>query len=373
MAFAKHLDLSVASRWSDYSNFGNTTNNKFGLRWQLVDDFTLRGTWAEGFRAPSIGELFGTFSRFDAQLSDPCSGNVTANCSALGVPAGFTQNNPQISIITGGDQHLKPETSTSLTLGGIYSPGWAENTGWSQKVDFELTFYKLHVDDAIQAPDAQTQLDRCVATLDPLFCTGITRAGNGSIDGFNNTLRNLGRIDTKGYDLGVNWVGPEWSWGHIGANWQITYTQDYKAVATDTGAAEPRAVGIEVTDSGIPKYRSTLSLSWGLADWSASWTMRYISDLTERCNPDLTAVGAVCSRPLPDLSGGTNHLGATTYHDVRVSWKLPVRYDMSISGGINNIFDKDPPVCVSCSLNGYDASTYDLPGRFTYVEASVKF
>ena len=58
---------------------------------------------------------------------------------------------------------------------------------------------------------------------------------------------------------------------------------------------------------------------------------------------------------------------------MRVSWKLPVRYDMSISGGINNIFDKDPPVCVSCSLNGYDASTYDLPGRFTYIEASVKF
>jgi iron complex outermembrane receptor protein len=46
---------------------------------------------------------------------------------------------------------------------------------------------------------------------------------------------------------------------------------------------------------------------------------------------------------------------------------------MSISGGINNIFDKDAPVCISCSLNGYDASTYDLPGRFTYIEASVKF
>jgi iron complex outermembrane receptor protein len=30
-------------------------------------------------------------------------------------------------------------------------------------------------------------------------------------------------------------------------------------------------------------------------------------------------------------------------------------------------------VCVSCSLNGYDASTYDLPGRFWYVEASLKF
>ena len=76
-------------------------------------------------------------------------------------------------------------------------------------MDFELTYYRHKINEAIQAPDAQTQLDRCVATLDPLFCTGITRAGNGSINGFNNTLRNLGRIDTKGYDLGVNWTGNE--------------------------------------------------------------------------------------------------------------------------------------------------------------------
>ncbi|MFI4970681.1 MAG: TonB-dependent receptor plug domain-containing protein, partial [Lysobacterales bacterium] len=222
VAFAKHLDLSVASRYSDYSNFGSTTNNKFGLRWQLFDDLTLRGTWAEGFRAPSIGELFSTFSRFDATLVDPCAGNVTANCATLGVPPGFTQNNPQISIITGGNQHLDPETSKSSTMGAIYSPGWADNTAWSQRLDFELTYYRIKVENAIQAPAAQTQLNRCVETLDPLFCAGITRAGNGSINGFNNTLRNLGRIDTHGYDLGINWLSPETGFGHFGTNWQIT-------------------------------------------------------------------------------------------------------------------------------------------------------
>ena len=374
VAFAKHLDLSAATRYSDYSNFGSTTNNKFGLRWQVVDDFTLRGTWAEGFRAPSIGELFGTFSRFDAQLVDPCSGNVTANCAALGVPAGFTQNNPQISIITGGNADLQPETSTTTTLGGIYSPSWADNTPWSQKVDFELTYYKISVDNAIQAPAAQTQLNRCVETLDPLYCTGISRAGNGSINGFNNTLRNLGRIDTKGWDFGTAWLGPDWSFGHVGLNWQVTYTSKYRAVATDTGASEPNTVGIEVADSAIPRIRSTLSATWGLADWSASWTLRYVSRLTEDCGG---ASGFPICNEQDDTTGGringTHRLGATTYHDARVSWKLPVRYDMSISGGVNNIFDKDPPVCLSCSLNGYDASTYDLPGRFTYIEASVHF
>lgn len=372
--FAKHLDLSAATRYSDYSNFGGTTNNKFGLRWQVIDDLTLRGTWAEGFRAPSIGELFGTFSRFDATLTDPCSGNVTSNCSALGVPGGFTQNNPQISIITGGNQGLKPETSKSLTLGTIYSPSWTENTVWSQRTDFEVTYYHHMIDDAIQAPNAQTQLNRCVETLDPLFCTGITRADNGSINGFNNTLRNLGRIDTSGFDFVVNWLGPQMGWGTLGANWQVTYTKKYKAIATDTGAQEPQTVGIEVADSGIPRIRSTLAVNWSLADWSASWTMRYISRLKEDCGGG--AGFDVCQDPNNTFGGranGTNYLGATTYHDVRVSWKLPVKYDMSISGGVNNVFDKDAPTCLSCSLNGYDASTYDLPGRFSYVEATVKF
>ena len=374
MAFAKHLDLSVATRYSDYSNFGNTTNNKLGLRWQLVDDLTLRGTWAEGFRAPSIGELFSTFSRFDAQLNDPCSANVTANCRALGVPAGFTQNNPQISIITGGSPNLKPETSTSSTLGAVYSPSWADNTSWSQKLDFELTYYRIKVENAIQAPAAQTQLNRCVETLDPLYCTGITRAGNGSINGFNNTLRNLGRIDTDGYDFGVNWLSPETGIGHFGANWQLTFTDKYKAVATDTGATEPNSVGVEVADSGIPRVRSTLTASWGIADWSASWTLRYISRLTEDCGG--AAGFPICNEPGNTDGGrvdGTHHLGSSTYHDARVTWKVPVQADLSVSGGINNIFAKDAPICLSCSLNGYDASNYDLPGRFIYVEASVRF
>ena len=58
---------------------------------------------------------------------------------------------------------------------------------------------------------------------------------------------------------------------------------------------------------------------------------------------------------------------------MRASWNVPVGKPLTFSAGINNIFDHDPPVCLSCSLNGYDASNYDLPGRFFYVEASLKF
>jgi len=371
VAGAKHLDLSIASRYSDYSNFGDTTNNKLGLRWQPVDDLTLRGTYAEGFRAPSIGELFGTFSRFDATLEDPCSKATDpatlANCKTLGTPTNFEQANTQISVITGGNPLLQPETSESLTLGAVYSPTWAENVAWSQKLDFELTYFNIRVDDAIQARDAQTQLNRCVATLGADFCTGITRSSSGDISRFNNTLQNLGRIRTRGYDFGVNWVLPETDFGNWSAGVQTTYTSKYEAIANDTGLAEPRAVGIEVNDSAIPKWRTSFNLNWLYGDWKAGYTARYISGLTEKCGDAVSF--PVCSNP----ATSTNHLSSTTYHDARVSWKLPVEFDMTLSGGVNNFTDKDPPICLSCSLNGYDASTYDIPGRFWYVQANMKF
>jgi iron complex outermembrane receptor protein len=377
-AFAKHLDLSVATRYSDYSTFGGTTNSKLGFRWQVVDDFTFRGTWAQGFRAPSIGELFGTFARFDDTLTDPCNGATgqrAINCHTLGVPnpATFEQSNSQISVLTGGNSALQPEKSKNLTLGAIYSPSWAEGTSWSQKVDFDLTYYRIKVSNAIQAKDAQTLLDRCVDTLDPAFCSLQARNGAGYIAFLNDTLGNLGRVDTNGFDFTVNWIGADYSWGRPGINWQSTYTGKYRAVDTNTGLAEPQGVGIEVTDSGIPRVRSNLRLNWGMGDWSATYAFRYISALTEDC----ASAGSfpVCRNPTPSAQfpDGSNHLGGTTFQDARVSWKVPVATPFTLSVGINNIWAHDPPICLSCSLNGYDASNYDLPGRFWYVEANLKF
>jgi iron complex outermembrane receptor protein len=378
MAFAKHFDLSVATRYSDYSTFGNTTNSKLGFRWQVVDDLTFRGTYAQGFRAPSIGELYGTFARFDATLQDPCNnatGQRLTNCAALGVPnpSTFFQANSQISVITGGNQALQPEKSKNTTLGTVYSPSWAENTAWSQKLDFELTYYKIRVNNAIQSKDAQTLLDRCADTLDPAFCGLQSRNASGNVNFLNDTLENLGRVDTSGFDFGITWLGPDMGWGRLGASWQNTYVDKYSAIDTATGLAEPQRVGVEVTDSGIARLRSTLRLTWALGDWSASWAFRYLSKLEEDC---AAAAGfPICRNPTPTVNfpDGSNNLGATTYDDVRVSWKVPTTLPFTVSGGINNVFAKDPPVCLSCSLNGYDASNYDLPGRFMYIEANIKF
>jgi iron complex outermembrane receptor protein len=389
---AKALDLSLALRYSDYSTFGSESTGKFGVRWQPTDNFILRGTYAEGFRAPFIGELFG-LTQFGPTLNDPCSGYATsgnatliANCQALGIPASYEQINPQITTNTGGNEFLQPETADSYTLGAVYSAGWAEDTSWSSKLDFELTYYNHEIDDAVQAPDAQTLLDRCVATVNTApGCTvggeaAIQRTPGGQIVRFDNLLANIGSIETDGFDFKIDWASPDWNFGRFGATFQSTYVADYEA--TDAfGNTQPRTVGVEVNDSAIPEWQANLSVDWVYGDWNVNWTARYIDRVTESCSDFLdgtpnsfTALG-LCSNPnTADNSLSTNDLGSTTYHDVQVNWATPLGVEgLRLTLGINNLFDKDPPTCLTCSLNGYDAGTHDLPGQFWYVQAVYKF
>ncbi len=370
--FVEALNIDLASRYSNYSTFGGTTNSQAGLRWQVDRQLTLRGTWGQGFRAPAIGELYGSPARFDATLQDPCSAPIAnpttaANCAALGVPASYSQPNPQISVTTGGNRLLQPEKARTLTWGGIYSPDWAVRTGWAQRLDITADYYRVTVRNAIQALDAQTQLDDCVASGNPgsPFCQGIHRNATGNIDGFNNTLRNIGRIDTSGADLTIKWTLPEFSFGRLSNTFGTTYVSTFSE-QTSPGVYGPRKPGVEVNDSGIPRWRAINDLMWSRGAWSADWRMRYMSGLTEDC---AGATGfPICNGP-----NNTHYLGAVTYHDVRVSWRVPLALDLVVNAGINNLFGKEPPVCLSCSLNGYDASNYDLPGRFSYVQATLKF
>jgi iron complex outermembrane receptor protein len=369
------LDLSLAGRYSDYSTFGGEFTPKYGLRWQVADELVLRSTFAKGFRAPSIGELFGSAARADLQLFDPCSIGLggtpprgdAANCAALGVPDGYQQANSQISVTTGGNQQLDPERSTSFTAGMVYSPTWASGTAWSDKFDMEVTYYRDNLEGAIQAIDAQTQLDLCVASLSSTYCNGITRASTGDISGFNNRLTNLGSIKTSGWDYNFYWTLPETAAGRFKVTWMNTYVGDYRAVGA-AGQVQPRAVGIETNDSAIPQWTSTGVLDWRLGNLSAAWTVRHVSELRENCG-DAVAF-PICS----DQANGINRLPAITYHDFQVGYKVDWMKGLQLTGGVNNLFDKDPPICLSCSLNGYDASTYDIPGgRFWYVRADMRF
>lgn len=365
------LDLSLAGRYSDYSTFGGEFTPKYGLRWQVAEDLLLRATYAEGFRAPSIGELYGSQSRFDALLVDPClvppsaPPGSTAPIACPGVPAGARQNDPQIPVLTGGNQNLQPERARSFSAGLVFSPSFAAGTSWSDKLDFEVTFYRHDLEGAIQAIDAQTQLDLCATTQSPQYCTGINRLASGEIDTFANFLVNLGSIKTDGWDADVFWTLPETNAGRFKLSWQNTFVTRYEARGAG-GQLQPQGPGIVVNDTAIPEWTSTATLDWKLGNWNAAWSIRHLSEMEEAC---LAADPAeFCDTPT------NNTLAATTYHDVQLGYDFEWLKGLQLTAGVNNLFDEDPPVCTSCSLNGYEASTYDIPGgRFFYVRANLRF
>lgn len=365
------FDLSLAGRYSDYSTFGGEFTPKYGLRWQVAEDLLLRATYAEGFRAPSIGELYGSQSRFDAQLTDPCLVQPTAPPGSVapvacpGVPAGALQNDPQIPVLTGGNPALQPETARSFSAGLVFSPSFAEEAAWSDKLDFELTFYRHDLEGPIQAIDAQTQLNLCATTQDPQYCTGISRLASGEIDTFANFLVNLGSIKTDGWDADVFWTLPETRAGRFKLSWQNTFVTRYEARGAG-GQVQPQGPGIVVTDTAIPEWTSTATLDWKHGNWNAAWSVRHLSEMEEACAAADPA--AFCS------TATTNTLAATTYHDLQLGYEFALFKGLQLTGGVNNLFDEDPPVCTSCSLNGYEASTYDIPGgRFFYVRANLRF
>jgi len=382
------LDVSAAVRWSDYSTFGNETTGKIGFRWQPIEALGIRATYSTGFRAPNLGELYG-LTQFGATLTDPCgpSGappvvldadgqNTTpleTACRAQGVPSGFEQANTQITTFTGGNADLQPETSDSYTVGIVHNATWAE--GFAKRLTFELTYFNYKIDDAVQARDIQALINACLDAggTDATLCSPFTRQTGGNLNPPQNFLDNLGSIETDGFDFKVDWQGADHSWGALNAGLQLTFTNDYTATDTD-GIVAQRTVGIEVSDSAIPEIQANLLLGWSREGWDVAFTTRFIDSVEEFC------LNAVSQAPVPgcpnspSLPTDMHTLGSTVYNDLQVAWSKAFNVEgLKLSLGVNNIFSEDPPICYSCSLNGYDAGTYDLPGIFWAVTAKYGF
>jgi iron complex outermembrane receptor protein len=371
----KTLDANAAVRYSDYSTFGSDTTYKLGARWQPTHDLAVRGTYSTGFRAPNLGELYG-LTQFGATLVDPCgptSGTVApkyvAGCAAQGAPPTFQQANTQITTFTGGNAALQPEKSKSYTVGLVYDAGWAQNSV-TQRMSLETTYYHHKITGAIQAADLQSLLNNCLLAggVNSVTCAPFTRMTGGNLNPPKNFLQNFGDVETGGADIKLNWASVPQSWGNFTAALQATVVTSYEAI-DGYGNVSQQAVGIEVNNSAIPKWRANAQLGWNLRSWGVSWTLRYLDSVQEACaNATITAVPG-CS------NGETYHkLEAVLYNDVQVLYTDAFSLSgLELSAGVNNLFGVNPPICYTCTLNGYDAGTYDLPGAFWNVRFKYKF
>ena len=415
VTFAKLLDFSVATRYSDYSNFGDTLNSKFGFRWKPIDDLMVRGNWSEGFRAPSISELFSGQADSFPTVTDPCNtaqfGQQTtvgrARCIAEGVPnGGYVQPNTQIRITVGGNPNLKPETSESKTLGLVYSPSWV------QGLDIALDWWNIKLEDAITTIGGTAIIQQCVDSggTGP-SCALYTRNPGGAINTLLNTTVNIGGQEVEGYDLTVNYRLPETAWGKFGFTWDTTYlAKSLQDIDGDGKYGEDRQlepkigqplnfneggnlVGDYAQNNNRWRIRSNLAVRWEKGDFGASWNMRYYSSQMETCSAQFEALGKCTDTTrfigVPSdfnrngvwdgVAGGDrinvvkesqHRIGGTTYHDASVYFNAP--WNARITVGVNNLFDKNPPVVLNSFANSFDPQ-YEVPGRFVYFRYAQKF
>ena len=378
--FAQELEFSVATRYSDYSNFGDTVNSKFGFKWRPVEDLLVRGNWAEGFRAPSIAELFSGVADSFPAIADPCSttfgggySNLSpdqqARCHAQGVPVGgYDQGNSQIRISVGGNPNLQPEKAENRTLGLVWSPSFVPN------FDVSLDWWQIELTDAITTFSGQAILDECIRNNQPQFCSLYTRNPGGTVNTLLSSGVNASRIDVEGYDMTMNYRLPDTAWGNFSFVWDSTYLARYEIDQDGNNL-----VGEYGDTSNYWRVRSNLMTRWEMGDWGATWASRYYSRQDEDCQFMVDyGFDGFCSdenRFIDDVDGNPvqaaqNKLGGTTYHDVSVYWNAP--WNARVTLGVNNIGDKDPPISYSTFANSFDPQ-YEVPGRFLYMQYSQRF
>lgn len=375
---AQLLDFSLATRYSDYSNFGDTTNSKFGFRWKPITDLMIRGNWSQGFRAPSINELFQGVSDTFEDVRDPCAGsfsdgsvNGTRPGSCGAVPA-YAQANPQVRTATGGNPNLQPETSTSKTLGFVFSPSWV--TG----LDISLDWWNIKIEDAIDTQTVQETLDSCYLAGIANACSLIQREPTGEVSNLLAVPNNIARIEAEGYDLTVGYRLPDTAWGSFSLVWDSTYMSKF-VVEKPLQDPETR-VGLYRGGSARDnnwRIRSNLMLNWELGDVGGSASMRYYSSQVENCTGANVAtpanVALLCSDPDRVTAAGAaprNHVPSVTYTDLAAYWKAP--WNARVTVGVNNAFDRDPPQAATAFANSFDPQ-YEIPGRFYYMRYTQKF
>jgi len=380
MAFAQELTFNVASRYSDYTTFGDTTNNKFGFKWRPIDDLLVRGTWAEGFRAPTISNLYGGGSQsFVTGFMDPCDtvygvAAGSARCAAdVGpnyrqlqqgfVPTESAAAQTPVPFTSGSNPNLEPETSESKSLGLVYSSSLVE--GLSVAVDW----WNIRIENTMIADSANQIMQDCYVALVESRCANFTRDPvTGIVNDLTYGLRNAGYIETEGFDVDLGYRFNT-DYGRFTTTWQTTYVSKYNVKTTDDDDS------VEQPSNGFGsnfRIRSNANIGWSMGDFSANWGMRYYSGVKEECYFDVP-----CNLPdyqAPDTEGTVvphNKYGSNTFHDVQVSWNAP--WNAKVSVGANDVFDHQGPAMYSAPNSSYSYyGGYDI-GRFVYMKYQQRF
>ena len=346
--FVDLLEANVAVRYSDYDSFGMTTNGKFGVKYRPVGQLTLRTSYSQAFRAPSISNLVGGNGFEYPALVDPCSQNPTQFCIDDGVPvSGFQPISTQIRTTIGGNSSAQPETAEILTLGVVFRP--AENFSISvDRFDVALT-------DALTTLGASFILAQCATTGN--FCDLIERFTNGALAGnrvnVQNTVTNVGGVDTSGWDIAVRYDRPSSFLGDVSFRYEASLLSEYRITRADNITTDLTGRFVDDLDGYFTEYRSSGSIVVTRENLTFSYQMRIIGEAEEDFTDFLT--GDTLQRTVE----------GRIYHNVSASLALPAN-QLSLSGGIDNLSNEEPPLSLDGLNDNTDVRTFDTAGRYFF-------
>ena len=394
------LNFEGAFRYSHYDYGGNTydeNNNvtgtytpsfntvtwKLGLTFQPVSDLTLRGGINRAVRAPDLNEMFGSDHVQLDGSTDPCSTSTVGSIAATNAGCLSQQNtrvgqvinqNPagQYNGLVGGNPTLTPEVAITKSLGAIFAPHGIR--GLSLSIDY----YDINIKNAIQPYGADTILAACDSAPGSALCSLINRDPAGSLWLSNNGYvvdieHNIGGVDTRGIDVNLQ-LRHKAGFGTVTAGIDGSYLLRYLVNNGLTPSYDCAGYYGVTCGNPIPHWRHKANV--GLTTnggFSAQVAWRYVGAATiDYLNPS----SSVNNSSYTTSSYGAK-IGAQSYFDLSMSANILSRFTWRM--GVNNLFDKNPPIvdtpeCAGTICNGNTyPGTYDALGRYLYTSVVVKF
>lgn len=370
--FFENLSVEAGYRYSQYSlnGVGGQHSYKYGLTWAPINDIRLRASNSLAIRAPNITELYQGRSQYSTSVTDPCSARGLtgatnqaariAACSQIpGLTPGFTElpqnQQGQLGYLS-GNPNLSAEKAHVLTAGLVLTPRFL------RRFTLQADFFRYNIKDAIQSIDIQTTANLCIDTGLPLYCSLVRREPDtGLIDGIDSQVINVGSIKQKGVDVTANYqlpVGSLSAWlfkrgsergaVDLSLNYEHIFSQNYTAAGIKTDQT-----GL----FGVPRHKGNMSVNY--------------HDDVVMLNYQFRLIG----RQRYAYTIGP-HIPVYTYHDISLRYKIVKA--LTAYTGVNNLFDKKPPLVDQSYANSgagvvsgvYGTETvpqvYDVIGRYFY-------
>ncbi len=350
-----NLEVTLAGRVDDYSDFGTTTNPLVAFRYRPIEQVMFRGNYNTGFRAPTFNQIYNGAleSQYTGRdLVDPatCPGGVPDDsqpgCLAL---------DRVINIVNGGNLNLGPETAKMASLGVVFEP--------SGQFSASLDWWTIKRDDTIQTLTLQQLIENASLFPDRFF-----RDSSGTLLAIDQRWLNAGASETQGVELvlrgGGNALG-----GRILAGIDGTYMLKRKEKVVDGADFEDRLGVFSFSgDLGL-EWKHNAFVSYGQGPWTVALTQLFRSGYENQKLPGVEN-GSVSP---PDLEERVDK-----YIIYNLSGSVDVSDRMRVTAGVKNLFDTDPPFAITYDSNtgsgsSWDPRVADPRGRAFTMNVDVKF